>query len=217
MSLLRKARRYLRENWGAPFVIAFMLLLTASAVALSLGLSDAANSVGVYAFYALVVGVVLQIASYIKFGEGTPGEISQPEEVNQPEKVQRKPVSFHWSRRRKVVAISVLAIIVLASVAVVYYPQTYPKLSVTVGFTRGLLEPDNSTVVGFGVAVSGGIPPYSFTASWPDKFSQISAVGLFSRTFSSNQTIPQTVNVSVTSADRQSAEVTINLNSSATR
>ena len=61
--------RYVGENWGAPFVITFIALLISSAVLLSLGNSGGANSVAVYSFYALVVGVVLQIVSYVKYGE----------------------------------------------------------------------------------------------------------------------------------------------------
>lgn len=57
---------YLKENWGAPFVIAFILLLIASAVELSIGLSGTANNIAIYAFYFLVAGVVLQTASYVK-------------------------------------------------------------------------------------------------------------------------------------------------------
>jgi hypothetical protein len=63
-----RLRRYLKENWGAPFVVSFMLLLIVSAVELSLGQPNAANSTAVYAFYSLVIGVALQITSYIKFG-----------------------------------------------------------------------------------------------------------------------------------------------------
>lgn len=62
------SRSYLKENWGAPFVLAFIALLIASAVLLSGGNSDSANGIAVYAFYALVIGVVLQIASYVKYG-----------------------------------------------------------------------------------------------------------------------------------------------------
>ncbi|MGI0091934.1 MAG: hypothetical protein ACREBS_09510, partial [Nitrososphaerales archaeon] len=64
-----KTRRYLRENWGAPFVVAFIILLIASSILLTTGRAGSANSIGVYAFYALVLGVILQIASYIKYGE----------------------------------------------------------------------------------------------------------------------------------------------------
>jgi undecaprenyl pyrophosphate phosphatase UppP len=57
---------YVRENWGAPFVIGFMLLLMVASVSLSMGLDFLANEVAIYAYYALVVGVVLQLSSFLK-------------------------------------------------------------------------------------------------------------------------------------------------------
>ena len=57
-----KAKGYLKENWGSPFIVGFILLLIVAAVFLSAGFSSLADNVAVYAFYALVVGVVLQIA-----------------------------------------------------------------------------------------------------------------------------------------------------------
>ena len=66
--VLSKARRYLRENWGAPFVLGFMVLLVVTAVLLSLGLDLLANEVALYAYYALVAGVVLQLVSFLKQG-----------------------------------------------------------------------------------------------------------------------------------------------------
>jgi hypothetical protein len=62
-----KVKGYVKENWGAPFIIGFMLLLIVAAVSLSMGLSSLANGVAVYAYYALVVGVVLQLASFLKY------------------------------------------------------------------------------------------------------------------------------------------------------
>lgn len=196
-----------------------MLLLISSAVDLSFGLSGAANSIAVYAFYALVVGVALQVASYIKYGEGAPEEV-------QPVEVKQEPVSSRWSGRRKVAAISVLVVVVLAVGVAVYYPQsplgstlprqTYPKLTLAFGSFVELHEPDNSTNVVLAVGVSGGNPPYNFTASWSDGFVQSGAAGLFLRTFFSNQTIPQTINVSVTSADGQKAGLPIDINSTTT-
>lgn len=64
----RVVMRYFRENWGAPFVLAFILLLATAALILSAGNSGSANDVAVYAFCALVLGVALQIASYVKYG-----------------------------------------------------------------------------------------------------------------------------------------------------
>jgi hypothetical protein len=60
---------YLAENWGAPFIIAFMVLLLGAALYLCYGLEDAANTLAIYAYYMLVVGVVLQFICYLKYGE----------------------------------------------------------------------------------------------------------------------------------------------------
>jgi len=54
-------------NWGAPFIIVFMLLLIVAAFSLSVSLSSIADAVAVYAFYALVVGVVLQLVCFLKY------------------------------------------------------------------------------------------------------------------------------------------------------
>jgi hypothetical protein len=62
-----RVKGYIEENWGSPFIVGFMLLLIATAISLSEGLSTLADSVSIYAFYALVAGVFLQIASYLKY------------------------------------------------------------------------------------------------------------------------------------------------------
>jgi hypothetical protein len=62
-----KVKRYLRENWGSPFIVAFMLLLLSAAVYLSSGLSSLANAIAIYAYYALVAGVILQFVSFLKY------------------------------------------------------------------------------------------------------------------------------------------------------
>jgi hypothetical protein len=62
-----RIKGYVRENWGTPFVLGFMLLLIIAAVSLSIGLADIANEVAVYAYYALVVGVILQLVSFLKY------------------------------------------------------------------------------------------------------------------------------------------------------
>jgi len=61
-----KAKQYLRENWGAPFILAFMVMLMVCAGMLALGNEALANEVAVYAYYSLVVGVVLQLAVFIR-------------------------------------------------------------------------------------------------------------------------------------------------------
>ena len=63
--------RYFRQNMGAPFVIVFQILLLFCAALLIWGYSNLANEVAVYAYYSLVVGVVLQLVSFIRHGEGT--------------------------------------------------------------------------------------------------------------------------------------------------
>ncbi|MEM2405815.1 MAG: hypothetical protein QXR05_11835, partial [Candidatus Methanomethylicia archaeon] len=65
-----RIKQYFRVNWGAPFIIAFMILLVAAAYYLSLGFEGEANSIAVYAYYMLVLGVVLQLVCYLKYGGG---------------------------------------------------------------------------------------------------------------------------------------------------
>lgn len=61
-----RLKKYLWENWGAPFVIGFQMLLLVCA-GLSVGDKQAlANDVAVYAYYLLVIGVVLQLVSFIR-------------------------------------------------------------------------------------------------------------------------------------------------------
>jgi uncharacterized membrane protein len=64
-----RVKGYVRENWGAPFVVAFMLLLLVAAASLAMGSEFLANGVAVFAYFALVVGVVLQLVCYLKYGE----------------------------------------------------------------------------------------------------------------------------------------------------
>jgi hypothetical protein len=62
-------RKYFGANWGVPFVLGFVVLLVVAAVCLASGLEWLANEVAVYAFYSLVVGVVLQLVCFWRFGE----------------------------------------------------------------------------------------------------------------------------------------------------
>lgn len=68
----RDVLRYLRSNLGAPFVIAFVALLLAAAVEFSVGMTSQANTLAEYAYFCILIGVVLQAVS-IKL-EGGSGE-----------------------------------------------------------------------------------------------------------------------------------------------
>jgi hypothetical protein len=59
--------RYFKENWGAPFIMCFILLLLVCAGLSIQGNAPLANEVAVYSYCFLVAGVVLQLASFLKF------------------------------------------------------------------------------------------------------------------------------------------------------
>ncbi len=65
--IILKVKGYVKENWGSPFIVGFMLLLIAAAVSLSTGFAFLADNVAVYAYYALIAGVILQLASFLKY------------------------------------------------------------------------------------------------------------------------------------------------------
>jgi hypothetical protein len=67
--LLPKAKRYFRENPGALFVIAFQILLLVCAGLLIGGNSVWANDLSVVAYFSLVIGVVLQLVSFLRHGK----------------------------------------------------------------------------------------------------------------------------------------------------
>ena len=62
------ARAYFRENWGAPFVLGFMVILMVAAGCLAIGLGWWAEQLGVVAYFYLVAGVVLQLVCFWKSG-----------------------------------------------------------------------------------------------------------------------------------------------------
>jgi len=62
-------KQYFGENWGSPFILAFMVLLAVAAVSLSLGLASLANDDAIWSYCFLVVGVVLQLFCFVKYGE----------------------------------------------------------------------------------------------------------------------------------------------------
>ena len=65
--IISKVKGYVKENWGAPFIVAFMSLLIVTSISMVAGLSSLADIVAVYAYSALVVGVFLQLACFLKY------------------------------------------------------------------------------------------------------------------------------------------------------
>jgi undecaprenyl pyrophosphate phosphatase UppP len=63
---INKTKEYVKTNWGSPFIIGFIVLLVTTVVSLSIGLQYMADTIAIYAYYALILGVVLQLASFIK-------------------------------------------------------------------------------------------------------------------------------------------------------
>jgi hypothetical protein len=64
-NMVARVKRCLRENWGAPFIVGFILLLIVAAGSLSIGVTALANEMVIYAFCALVVGFVLQLFHFM--------------------------------------------------------------------------------------------------------------------------------------------------------
>ena len=64
--IIVKVTDYVKENWGLPFIVGFMALLLSAAVSLATGLSYWADLFSLYAYYALAIGVLLQLACLFK-------------------------------------------------------------------------------------------------------------------------------------------------------
>lgn len=64
--LLVRLLIYVRANPGSVFIVAFMVLLMGGAGSLVFGRQVVAEELAVYAYYALVVGVVLQLVSLLR-------------------------------------------------------------------------------------------------------------------------------------------------------
>jgi heme/copper-type cytochrome/quinol oxidase subunit 4 len=64
-----RIKSYVRENWGAPFILGFILLLLIAAGSLSIGFVALADDVAIIAYCALVAGVVLQLLCFLKYNK----------------------------------------------------------------------------------------------------------------------------------------------------
>jgi hypothetical protein len=67
-----RAKRFFRENPGAVFVLGFQVLLVMCAVLLISDLSFLAEGLAVAAYFLLVIGVVVQLVSFLR-GRGDSG------------------------------------------------------------------------------------------------------------------------------------------------
>ncbi len=61
--------RSLRSSPGMPFILAFIILLVLAAIYLALGMENQANKLAEYAYYMLVVGVILELFIVIRSGD----------------------------------------------------------------------------------------------------------------------------------------------------
>ncbi len=196
-------------------MIVFIILLIIAAVQLSLGAIDEAYNTVVYSFYALIVAIVLQIASHVKIEIVKEGE-EEPKVVKEP----IPPLWTKWDRRKKILAISLASLVVLSAGAGLYffYPkvqstlfnENYPPLTVNLSFKNALKEPDGSVVLVFGLSLTGGKPPFKFVATWSDGFVQNGTDGVFSRTIV-NSILPSYVNATVISSDGQKVTITVQM------
>jgi heme/copper-type cytochrome/quinol oxidase subunit 4 len=64
-----RIKRYFRENWGAPFITGFVTILLVAAVLMATGSESLANELAIHTYYALVVGVVLQLVCFLKYNK----------------------------------------------------------------------------------------------------------------------------------------------------
>ena len=199
---------YIASNWGAPFVLAFIVLLIASAVSIGVGAQNLANAMALYAFYSLVLGVALQLASYLKYGEAG------------RKKKTTLPSLPKLGMRKRTFAIVVVVLIIVASLSTALYfipkinpvtTQTTGKLKVGVNFLHATPGPSGSEQVIFGINSTGGVQPLNFTARWGDGFNESNNVGVFQRSFAYNESVPSYVVVVAKSANGETASVTVNI------
>jgi hypothetical protein len=62
-----KLKNYVKENWGVPFIMLFMLLLVVAVTLSVMGLGLSAEVVGAIAYFTLFTGVVIQFACFLKY------------------------------------------------------------------------------------------------------------------------------------------------------
>jgi len=66
---LPRAKKYLRENPGASFILGFQVLLLVCAGLLIVGNSVWADGLATVAYFSLVIGIVLYLVSFLRYGK----------------------------------------------------------------------------------------------------------------------------------------------------
>jgi len=61
-----RVKSYVSENWGSPFIIGFVSLLLFAAISLSAGSYSWADAFATCAYFALVLGVFLQLVCFLR-------------------------------------------------------------------------------------------------------------------------------------------------------
>jgi amino acid transporter len=65
--ILSASKRFAKMNWGTPFIGLFIIFLMGAAICFSIGILWLADSIAVYAYYVLMVGLVLQLICFVKY------------------------------------------------------------------------------------------------------------------------------------------------------
>ncbi len=64
--VVSRLKAYLKDNWGAPFIMVFFFVLLGVAISISAGLRYDVNTIIVYSLYSLIIGVALQVVRTFK-------------------------------------------------------------------------------------------------------------------------------------------------------
>ncbi|MDA4129583.1 MAG: hypothetical protein OK457_02320 [Thaumarchaeota archaeon] len=221
MSLIRRVLFFFGHNWGAAFILAFAILMIFSAAYLNLGLSSSSNLFATYGLYSLIVGVFLQLTSYIIYGNK-----QYVEQISTSVPAKR----FQFNRKSKILVTMATTAVLLGAAVLVYHPPSVislgpvtvtqvvtsstnalTSLQANVFFAKVFPEPGNQTLVSFGIGANGGSPPYTYKVTWSDGFVQANEIGTFSRTFQLGQLIPTSASATVTGTNNQSASIQVEI------
>lgn len=207
-----------------------------------MGLTGEANETAVYGFYALAIGVALQVASLA-------GHDSSGVEKARAAAVQSTS-SSKTSRRRKARVLTAATLVILVGISIaagVYLGYTTlaktansasatsslrsvgpvssisyvssvsssptTLLTAAVAYVTTLKEPGGGRVYLFGINVFGGSPPLHYVATWSDGVVQSADINTFSRTATNTTTVLTYANVTVSSSDGQTVKLVANFTS----